>query len=348
MLQTPEQITAEWLTGALRPVASAGARVTGFRPSELGMGKVGRCIRYQLIWSEPQAGPASVIGKFPAADERSRRTGVGSDVYRRELLFYQRLAPKVRMSVPECHLAEFEEDSGGFVLLLSDAAPAVPRDQLAGASPGDVARALEELVRLQAPFWGGAGLAGQDWLPTPAATAARRTAAIYQLMSAGFLARYGPRLTPPTVAVLERFTAHVRGWGAAAQAPFTLSHGDFRLDNLLFDGDRLTVVDWQTVALGPATNDVAYLIGGALPTDTRRRHEDELYRHYHQALSDAGVGHPQDWTAYRRSTLAGLHMTVVGAMLVAQEPSSDEMFLSMAERHAAHVSDLEAFDALDQ
>ena len=38
-------------------------------------------------------------------------------------------------------------------------------------------------------------------------------------------------------------------------------HGDYRLDNTLFDPDRtrITVVDWQTVGIGLPGRDLAYL-----------------------------------------------------------------------------------------
>ena len=44
--------------------------------------------------------------------------------------------------------------------------------------------------------------------------------------------------------------------------PETLTHGDYRLDNLLFppDGGRVGVVDWQTLGIGPAVGDASYFL----------------------------------------------------------------------------------------
>lgn len=354
MIPAPEQVTPTWLTGALRATAAAGARVTAVQSAPVGGGKLSRCVRLRLRWSPAGAGPATLIGKFAAADERTRRTGTDSDAYGRELLFYRRLAPTVPIRVPRCHLAEAAPGGGEFVLLLDDAAPARPRDQVRGATADDVALALGELARLQARFWGGAGLSGQDWLPVPGPAAGRRRAAAYRVTAEGFLARFGARLSPRARAVVAGFGTRVRRWAAAQQPPYTLLHGDFRLDNLLFGDDPgsapLTVVDWQTVALGSGPNDAAYLVGGALPEDVRRDREEDLLRHYRRALATAGVrwAEAECRRAWRLGALAGLHMTVVGAMLVAADPASDAMFVSLAERHAAHVTDLEAFDVLDQ
>ncbi len=40
-------------------------------------------------------------------------------------------------------------------------------------------------------------------------------------------------------------------------------HGDYRLDNMLFDPDRtrVTVVDWQTLGSGLPARDLAYFTG---------------------------------------------------------------------------------------
>ena len=52
---------------------------------------------------------------------------------------------------------------------------------------------------------------------------------------------------------------------------FALMHGDYRLDNLLFDPDRthVTVVDWQTLGAGLPARDLAYFTGTSLMPDVR-------------------------------------------------------------------------------
>ncbi len=79
--------------------------------------------------------------------------------------------------------------------------------------------------------------------------------------------------------------------------PWTVVHGDFRLDNLMFGGERVAVLDWQTVRLGPAMSDVAYFIGSALQPDDRRSNEESLVREYHAALVAAGGEHRHGTTA---------------------------------------------------
>ena len=71
--------------------------------------------------------------------------------------------------------------------------------------------------------------------------------------------------------------------------PWTLCHGDYRLDNLMFRSNGETVVlDWQGVSLGSAR------LGSRLfhhyrPRATSPREEEMMLQRYHQGLVDAGV-----------------------------------------------------------
>jgi hypothetical protein len=111
----------------------------------------------------------------------------------------------------------------------------------------------------------------------------------------------------------------------------------------------VTVVDWQTCAIGPGLNDVAYFIGaGMLPAD-RVAIEEELVRSYHDGLLANGVegyGWERCWHDYRRGTWSGLIMAVAASMLVERTDRGDQMFMTMAARHARHALDLDAVELL--
>jgi aminoglycoside phosphotransferase (APT) family kinase protein len=165
----------------------------------------------------------------------------------------------------------------------------------------------------------------------------------------GFVARYRDRLAPEVVAVGERLMPRVHGYLADQPRPWTVQHGDYRLDNLLFgDGSRapaLAVVDWQTAIHGPGPADVSYFLGAGLAAEDRRAHEEALVREYHAALRAGGVegyGWDRCWEDYRRYAYAGYLMAVGASMVVEQTERGDEMFLAMARRHAAQVVDLDS------
>ena len=82
---------------------------------------------------------------------------------------------------------------------------------------------------------------------------------------------------------------------------------------MLFHDGTCTVVDWQTLGLGPAMRDAAYFIGGALPVEERRAHEESLLRAYHDELlaqGVAGFSWEQCWEEYRRQCFLLLVMTI--------------------------------------
>lgn len=69
-----------------------------------------------------------------------------------------------------------------------------------------------------------------------------------------------PRLDPWARQNLETLAAIEPGWEAAA-AGTSLLHGDLRADNMLWDGDRLILVDWPLACRGaPAADLVMWLI----------------------------------------------------------------------------------------
>src|SRR5258708_673824 len=121
----PLQIDPEWMTGALRRAgAIRGARVVDMTCEPIGNGLVGDSYRFGLTYQEvePDA-PASVIGKFPAADPDSRRAGSAHLLYLREVSFYRELAHTLAINTPRPFVAEIDPETDDFILILEDLAP---------------------------------------------------------------------------------------------------------------------------------------------------------------------------------------------------------------------------------
>ncbi|HEX7035340.1 MAG TPA: phosphotransferase [Pseudomonadales bacterium] len=351
-IPAPDEIDREWLTARLRDAGHGDVDVRAFTATRIGTGQIGQCIRYELELSGGEA-PRRLVGKFPSDDPLSRETGVGLRNYYREVQFYRTLAPRLPIATPRCYYAAIDGEGPRFVLLLEDMHPAVQGDQLAGCSPEVARSAVRELVGLQAPTWCDETLLDYDWLHQPAPATDLRS--LYAQMLPGFVDRYGASLAPDEVDVLSRVAdAPQCPLFAPLEPPFCLEHVDYRLDNLLIDHTtstpRVTVVDWQSVKVGRPLNDVAYCLGGGLEPDVRRPVEQDIVRDYHRALEAAGVtgfDWPSCWEAYRRSTFAGFGVTVIASMIVEQTPRGDEMFLTMARRHARHALDLGATEFLE-
>jgi hypothetical protein len=345
-------VTVEWLTDVLRASGTiTDASVVSFETTPVGTGQMADSVRFTLAYDTQEPGaPASVVVKLAAADDTSRATGAALGSYETEVRFYQQVAPTVDISVPLCYFAEVDGESGWFTLVLEDLAPAIQGDQLAGCSVDDAALALSQLAKLHAPRWGDRTLADLPWLHrknTPERV--KFGAQLICGLLPGFLDRYADQLDTELVRLGERLMPKIEAWMTDQPQPWTVQHGDYRLDNMLFGGPGsrrpLAVVDWQTATYGPALADASYFLGGGLAEEDRRVHEHDLVREYHQALAAASIeGYTWDrcWSDYRRYTLAGFVMAVGASMLVARTPRGDEMFTTMARRHGAHILDLGA------
>jgi hypothetical protein len=348
LVRDPEELSADWLTAVLRESGAAtdGATVTGFETTAIGTGQMSESHRVALEWDDgTPAGPASVVVKVAAGDQTSRSTGIGLGIYEREIRFYRDVAPRVGGPVAACHHAAFDPSEGWFTLVLEDAAPAVQGDQIAGCTVEEARLALRELARLHAPVWNDAGLGTAGWLNQPSVV---DQALVTQLVG-GFMERYEERLEPEHRAVVERFVPRLDDYLADRPEPFSIVHGDYRLDNLLFgepgSPKPLTVVDWQTVSWGPPLLDASYFLGAGLASGDRSAHEEALVREYHGCLLDLGVadlGWDACWEEYRRRAFHGVLMAVVASMLVVRTERGDDMFMTSLARHAQQVLDLEA------
>lgn len=352
LISDPALVTPEWLTAVLQAadVLGESSRVTGFDSEPVGTGQVGDSVRFGLRYDGAE-GPASVVGKFPAADETSRAAAAATRTYEVETRFYQQLRDRVSITTPTPYLALLDVDANEFVLLMNDLAPAVQGDQITGCDAGAAGLAMDEAARLHAPVWDDATLGTLSWLDRGGADTQAFYVELMSTMYPGFLDRYGDRVHGDVVDAGNRLIDRLAEYFAYRPEPFTAAHGDFRLDNMLFspDGETLTTVDWQTVARGPGVTDVSYFLGTSLTPDVRAAHEEDLVRRYHEQLAAGGVrDYPFErcWTDYRRFAFSGFLMAVLASMLVGQTDRGDDMFMVMANRSGRMAIELDTLSLI--
>lgn len=344
----PDSLTPSWLTAALADVLD-GASVVDVATTACGTGQMADTLRLALTFDRPTPAPETVIAKMHAADPTSRATALALHSYEVEVRFFQELASAVPMRTPLAYLADIDLQTAAFVLLLEDMAPAVQGDQLAGCSLAEAEVAVDELVKLHAARWGDPALSDYEWLHRDPETSKVFLLGILPALWGGFVERYRDRLGATVLEAGDALVAALEKLLLADTRPWTILHGDYRLDNLLFGGRTrgvpIAVVDWQLAAHGPAMNDVAYFVGAGFFEAERREAERDLVRRYHAGLVAAGVADYSwevCWHDYRRGTWSGLIVTIAAAMLVERTQRGDDMFMVMAHRHAAHVLDLDA------
>jgi hypothetical protein len=357
LIPDPLQIDPEWMTGALRRAgAIRGARVVDMTCKPVGNGLVGDSYRFDLTYedlayeeAEPDA-PASVIGKFPAADPDSRRAGSAHLLYLREVSFYRELAHTLAINMPRPFVAEIDPETDDFILILEDLAPFRQVDQLAGCSLEDARIVMAEAAALHAPRWDDPALQSLDWLM---ARPARASAAMHETLPSIirlFKDRYRDALEPEYLALVEKLPEVLARSREDQLSPRTLQHADFRLDNVLFDvkgGARpMATLDWQTLSIGPGVMDVAYFLSAGLDPSERRQHEADLVRFYHAELTRRGVRNydwDHCWHDYRRQTLHGILMGVFSALSVKRTERGDALFLKMTRGACEQALDHRSF-----
>jgi hypothetical protein len=299
---TSAALTTEWLSGAL------GTAVTGFEIEPIGVGVGLVCDLVRVHLRHDGDGPSTIIAKFPSASEENRFIALVLNMYGRETHFYRELATDTPLSVPRCHAVERDAEADEFVLLLEDLEGARVVDQIAGICRADAELAIDELARMHARWWNHPDLEAVPRLcdsPYPEA------------VSAAFVGAWGPiqeicdgLITPEVLALGDRFANLIPTlMTELSEPPWTLSHGDYRLDNMFFSDDParpLVLVDWQLYDRSRGPRDLSYLLSQSMEPTLRAGCERALVERYVAGLVANGVDDyevEQAWSDYRLATL---------------------------------------------
>ena len=333
-----------WLAAVVPEFAGAKVAV-----SPVGAGQLADTFRLSLDWGIMQDGrPSSLVCKLASSDASSREISAHWRLYEREVRFYRELAPAARIDTPHVHASGLAED-GSFFLLMEDLNEATPGNQLSGLQAGQAPAAMREAARLHAAFWARADDPALGWLETGRIAQAFYSPEVFRSAWRDFRDRYRGMVPDSQLRLCDAFADLYEAYARPLSTPRCVVHNDFRPDNMMFAANRLTVLDWQSVALGFNALDVAYAIGGGFEPDERRSEEQALLDLYHATLIAEGV---EDYSRdqldedYRHFCFAGIVVSVCAAMLVKRTERGDRMFLTMLDRHAQHAADCDGIGLL--
>ena len=343
----PEDITSEWLSEV------TGTKVSSFDIEQIGIG-VGLLGRLYRITLTGNGGPSAVIAKFPTLDEGARMNVIEPlRFYEKEISFYKQSASSP-VATPRVHCAEFDRDSGDFVLLLEDCGGRRMADQITGCTVEDAEVAVDALVALHSHFWN-SDFSTMPWLPSYADPP-------FPQVLTGMFKQAWPR----AVEVLgELMSPEIRDFGERwpdlvpwfmdelTKPPHTFVHGDYRLDNLFFktkdEHAPVTIVDWQISFRGRGGYDIGYFLSQSLTTEDRRANQDALIKRYADGMAAKGIDYPDDEldADYRRTIAWCFAYPVNAAGQI--EVTNDRMLQlvqGMYDRAVAAIEDTKALELL--
>lgn len=263
-----------------------------------------------------------------------------------EARFYREFAPIPGVNAPRCRYSAIDRDSGHGLIVMDDVVADGARflTALEPFSPEQAHASLDQIARLHATHWGGAGLKDRDWLrnrlvdltESPLRTVAELQALIDD-------ARGEP--LPAAIKDAERITRALRALAIFAEGRGdSLVHGDAHAGNLFVLDGATSLIDWQMLQRAYWGLDVAYHICAVLSVEDRRASERDLLDHYLERLAAHGVTAPareEAWDIYRASVAYGYYLWAVTRRV---DPPIVHAF---CERLGTAVADLETFELLD-
>ncbi len=339
---TPGELTAGWLGDQL------GCDVRSFESEQIGVGVglLGVLHRVHLDGD----GPTTVVAKFPTTDVAARTHVVEPlRAYEKEVGYYRELAADAPVSSPEVYTAEFDAETGDFVLLLEDLGSLRTADQTVGCTAQDAAVVLTEIARHHAHHARDGGPHIRPWMGTVDDPALQQVVAGMAAQALPtFRDSFAGAVEPSLREFVDTLPETVATFMTIQKEPTTTyAHVDLRLDNIFFGGPErpVVLVDWQLSAVGGLAYDVAYFLSQSLTVDDRRQHEATLIDGYLAAVEAAGC--PVDRDAfmidYRRTVAfcAVYPINAAGQIELANDRAR-ELVADMLDRALTAVQDHDA------
>ena len=335
---TIDDITPEYLTIALgQPVVGVMSEPVG-----LGVGLIGQLHRVVPTYGPGGSGPAQVIVKLPGATEESRFVAMVLNMYQKECGFYDALAATSGDLSPAAHHVQFEPETHDFVLLLDDVGHHRQADQITGIEIADAEIAVRALAVLNAAWWEHPDLLDGTFLrPLAESPFPEAVSMSYEGAWPSALEHYGDMMSEEIAAFGERL----------CEAPVTMTHGDWRGDNLFFTGDAampLIAVDWQLISVAKGVKDFAYFVTQSLRPEDRATHERALLQLWLDELATNGVvgyGMDQAWDDYRLAVAwAFVYPVIAASTLDPDDERGAALTSSMIRRSISAIEDLNALE----
>ena len=340
LLERLDQIDADWLNSVMRAAGYGDARVARFATKAIGNGNVSDTIRVDMIYVSPTAAPSSIVCKFRSSDPAAHAHGISSGSYFREYGSYGLIGQSCR--TPRLYWLDGATDNINLVMEdLTGSARA--GDQIAGCGPEDARAVVVELAKLHRSFYPMSREQAPAWAMTMAGAADYWSAAINRALPV-IRAEVAGRLAAEEMAIVEAAGAAAYDWYCLPMMRGTLTHGDPRVDNILFiDGQEpgaveAVLIDWQLTGWRNPMHDLGYFLSGSMTVEDRRSHERALLEMYSDIIGP-DYSFEEITIDYRVQLLAGLMTTIACYGLLPLTPAFDALLIALLKRNLAAAAD---------
>lgn len=349
LLDVVTEIDAAWVQSVLRH-AGHDVDIAHVRSTPIGAGNVSDTVRVEIDYGAGSTGPAAVVVKLRPSNADVHAHGLRSGAYHREIGAYRAIGAQQACRIPTCYWVAGDETT--INLVMEDlSTTTVPGDQVAGCGPVDAEAVVTELARLHSSFFPLTDDTAPAWMIrltdvceywSDAAESGAATA----------LDRFATDLPPEFVEVIEGGSALVRQWHNLPHKNLTFTHGDPRVDNVLFERSGAEVsavmIDWQVTGLRSPMYDVGYFLSGSLSAEDRRAHEKHLIQRYVEVFAEQAPGYDEAAATadYQIQLLSGLYITLAAITVLPDNDVVNRLILALLQRNCAAAVDWKSVQAL--
>ncbi|MFT3965049.1 MAG: aminoglycoside phosphotransferase family protein [Sphingobium sp.] len=304
-----EALDPVWLSEALAPV-TGGKPVTAVETVEV-IRTVATKVRFTAAFDGARDGREAFCLKGLLDVDAVGAAGGPTTVL--ECDFYDKLAPRLSVRVPERVATVVDRDAPMGVLLMRDLVAGGGHfcSALDAFTPDDAAQSLDQLAALH----GGAGLLGElPWVGRRAAALANSDYVTAEMLQEMLDGPRGETL-PPATRDAARLRAAVKALAARdGETPDFLIHGDAHAGNIFRTAEGAGLIDWQLLQRGGWALDIAYHISAVLPVEVAEAHERDLLDHYLDRMKGLGAAMPDAetaWAEYRAAAAYGYFLWAI-------------------------------------
>lgn len=351
LIDTVDEIDAPWIESVLRSAGIPDAQVAAVDIAPIGAGNVSDTVRVDITFRGQQGdAPRALVVKLKPSDPAVHAHGLNSGAYHREIGGYRAIAERHACRIPHPYWVTGDETT--INLVMEDlTGRTTPGDQIAGCDPRAAEAVVVELARLHSEFYPLSADTAPAWmirLPDVCEYWSEKA----QRGAVAARSRFVGALPADALQVIADAAALVRDWHLLPQARVSFTHGDPRVDNVLFEkhGDEVSAIllDWQVTGLRNPMYDVGYFMSGSLDAEVRREHEMRLIRRYVSVFAERRPGYDETTATcdYQIQLLSGLYITLAAIDVLPDNDVVNNLILALLRRNCAAALDWKSVSAL--